>query len=134
MKYLFLLIFLVGGCTHRLEVEQQLLQASRNGIERVRESMETQQQLIDYWMQRDRQELSDAFEQDLQDQPYPDVSWVHEAHQAYRIALEAKIRRDESIRQCFRIDMDNLNAIQQALSQIEQLNQHQFQWITWFSK
>lgn len=134
MKPVLFLLVLVAGCVHPLQVEQQLIQTSRNGIGMIRESLKNQQNLIEHWMQTDRQELSDAFEQDLKDQSIPDSSWVLEAHQAYRIALETKIRRDESIRHGFRIDMDNLDAVEQALVQIEQLNKKQLQWMKGFSK
>lgn len=134
MKSFLLLLCLLVGCAHPLQVEQQLLQTSRNGIGMIRKSLENQQKLIENWMQKDRQELSDAFEQDLKNQPMPDESWVLEAHQAYRIALETKIRRDESIRHGFRIDMDNLDAVEQALVQIEQLNDRQLQWMKGFSR
>lgn len=131
MKRLLLCIIpLVTGCAPVIQAELDLVAASRKGVAMTRESVEARQELVSSLLKRDRDALATAFDEDVLAQDALDPAWVIEARRAYATAFEAMVRRDESVRASFLADLDNLAAIDEALVELERLNQQQLQWIS----
>ncbi len=131
MKRLLLCIIpLVTGCAPMIQSELDLLAASRKGVTMTRESIGSRQETVATLLKKDRDALATAFDEDLLAQDTVDAAWVIEARRAYSIAFEAMVRRDESVKASFQADLDNLAAIDEALVELERLNQQQLQWIS----
>ena len=131
MKRLLLCIVpLMTGCAPMIQSEVDLLAASRKGVSMTRESIESRQEMVATLLKKDRDALATAFDEDVLSRDALDPAWVIEARRAYSIAFEAMVRRDESVRQTFATDLDNLIAIDEALVELERLNQQQLQWFT----
>lgn len=131
MKRLLLLIVpLVAGCAPVIQAEVDLIAASRKGVAMTRESVESRQEMVAMLLRKDRDALAVAFDEDLLARDTLDAAWVIEARRAYSIAFEALVRRDESVRASFEADLDNLTAVDEAMAELERLNQQQLQWFT----
>jgi hypothetical protein len=111
-----------------IDAQSALLQQSRNGLSLVRSSIESRQQTIESFLTRDRKQLDEAFDSDVIQQTTLSPGWVIEARQVYAAALDGLVRRDASIRNAFETDLDNLRAIDEALAEVDRLNQTQLQW------
>ncbi len=125
---LLMLLSSLCGCVEVIDAQTALLQQSRGGLSLVRTSIESRQQTIESLLTRDRKQLDEAFDADVIQQTTLSPGWVIEARQIYAAALDGLVRRDASIRNAFETDLDNLRAIDEALAEVDRLNQTQLQW------
>lgn len=129
LRILLLLLFSsLCGCVEVIDAQSALIQQSRRGLSLVRTSVESRQETIESLLSRQREKLDEAFDADVIQQTTLSPGWVVEARQVYAAALDALMRRDASIRRAFETDIDNLRAIDEALAEVDRLNQAQLQW------
>ncbi len=127
-KFMLLVICAITGCAPMIEAEIGLIDQSRKGVAMVSDSVAARREMIRALLQKDRAALDAAFDEDVIEQSEIDSSWVIEARRAYAVALDALVRRDEAADRSIDADLDNLNAIDDALIELERLNQQQAQW------
>jgi hypothetical protein len=122
------------GCSQFSQVQLDLLQQSRKGIELTRTSLDEKSKLIDAYHALQRKRIDDAFEQDVRDRANLDADWVIEHRRAYAAALDAIASAHAASVDADRATKENLAAVDQALQRMIWLQSAQLNLTTIFTE
>jgi len=117
------------GCGPYAQVQIDLLDQSRKGVEHARASQRSYAAAVDQLHALRRKQLDAAFDRDARDQPTMDADWVIEARQAYAAALDALDRQRAADQAAADTAQRNLDAVDQALGQLRWLQGIPATWL-----
>lgn len=120
---------LFSGCGQYTQVQMNLVQQARKGIELCTTATNQQSEQIQKYHTLKRQRLDEAFDADVKTAPKLSIDWVIEARKAYAVGLEALARDQASALQSLDAQQQNLKAIDQALQKLQWLQSIQMQWM-----
>ncbi|HEX8342775.1 MAG TPA: hypothetical protein VF624_17865 [Tepidisphaeraceae bacterium] len=122
MQLLYLLLFMaVAGCAV-YDAQLGLIGQSHEGVRLVRESLVGRARVDVARNAADRKRLDEAFDDDLAARTGPiPAEWVLDARRAYAAAVDALHGRDEASLAARDADLQNLDAVDTALSELARL-------------
>jgi hypothetical protein len=113
----------LSGCTPAIDAELGLIEQSRRGLALIRESADARQQVVDAYFALRRQQLDEAFDDDLKiNDGSLTTIWVQQARQAYALGLEAIASAEVASRDAARTSADNTAAVELCLDELKALN------------
>lgn len=124
-RLLILLVFALTGCAPVIDAQLRLIDVSRQGVAKVRSSIDDRQAARATAETAMRRQLDAAFDRDVDDQTDLTRAWVIEARTAYAAALDLLVRQQQAGRQSAEADKANLAAVDAALAQLEALSRAQ---------
>jgi hypothetical protein len=122
------------GCSQFSQVQLDLLQQSRKGIELTQKSLEEKSQFINAYHAVQRKRIDEAFDEDVRNRADLDADWVIEHRRAYAAALDAIASARAASIDADRVTKENLSAMDQALQRIIWLQTAQLNLTNFFKE
>ena len=119
------IVLTLTGCSPVIDAQLRLIDVSRQGVAKVRSSIDDRQAARAAAETNLRRQLDAAFDRDVDDQTNLTRAWVIEARSAYAAALDAMVRQQQAGRQSAEADKVNLAAVDAALAQLDALSRAQ---------
>jgi ribosome-associated translation inhibitor RaiA len=116
-----LLMLLMSGCAPYFEAQSALLIQTRKGIDKLERSLDEKSQFVRAYHETRREQLDEAFDQDVRQRPQLTADWVIEHRRAYSSALDAITTARSASIQANESDVRTLAAIRAAIDRIEWL-------------
>jgi hypothetical protein len=111
------------GCESYAQSKIDLADQARKGVRLARDAAERREQQLAAFDQRQREQLDAAFDADVARRPGLTADWVVAHRRAYAAALDAlRSRRVEAERARLK-SLENLDAVDAALAQIQRMQQ-----------
>lgn len=123
-----MVLVLLGGCASYTRVQMDLVEQSRKGIELLGHSHANQVRLIDEYHALQRKRIDEAFDADVLERKALTGDWVIEHRRAYAAALDVVFRQRAASTEADAVTRRNLQAVEQALRQLEWLQSIQLKW------
>lgn len=133
-KSLLLILLGATGCAQYSQVQIDLLNQSRKGIELAKQSFEEKSAAVSAYHAVQRRRLDDAFDADVSERSDFSAAWIIEHRRAYAAALDAlataklaSIHSDQTAR-------ENLDAVDLALQRVLWLQSAQLRFTSLSTK
>lgn len=125
MSFRSIFFIAITGCSPVIDAQLRLIDVSRQGVAKVRSSIDDRQAARAAAETNLRRQLDAAFDRDVDDQTDLTRAWVIEARTAYAAALDLMVRQQQAGRQSAEADKANLAAVDAALAQLDALSRAQ---------
>jgi hypothetical protein len=124
-KWCGLMLCGIVGCAPYTQSKVELVAQARRGVGLVQQSHAGRQTLVDSMYDHQRRQLDMAFDADVCSRPALSADWVVEHRKAYGVGIDAIEASRSASRHVADADADNLRAIDQALTQLNRLHEHE---------
>lgn len=132
MKYLLLLLpAICCGCSSYTQVQMQLVEQARRGVELSRQTLVVKGELSERLQTLQRERLDEAFDADVREAGDLSPEWIIEHRRAYAAGLEALTTQHAASAEADGIANRNLEATDLALQRLEWLLSIQLDWMFW---
>lgn len=129
MKRLMIpLALLASGCASYTQSKIDLTTQIRRGIESTRQTTIAKQRVIDRLSEAQLERLDVAFDADVRDRKALTADWVIAHRKAYAVARDVMSDQKQSLRAGQQTIEANLDAIDAALEQLQQMHQIEAKW------
>jgi hypothetical protein len=123
VKRLLLITLLAAGCASYGESKIELAEQARRGVKLAREATERREQQLAAFDARQRTALDEAFDADVLHRAGLTADWVVAHRRAYAVALDALRGRRLEAERAKQKALENLDAVDRALVQLQQMQQ-----------
>ena len=113
-----LILLSAAGCAPYSQVQIDLLNESRKGIELARQSLNEKSAVVSTYHALQRKRLDDAFDADVSDRNEFSADWIIEHRKAYAVAVDALATARQASINADRTARENLDAIDLALERV----------------
>lgn len=117
------------ACAPYAQVQIDLLDQSRKGIEHAMATQQSYAAVVDQLHDTQRRRIDEAFDADVRERPAIDAQWVIDHRRAYAAALDAMAAKRQADRQSAATATANLDAIDQALQKLRWLQSIPLSWL-----
>lgn len=111
----------VAGCAPYVQVQMDLVEQARKGVELAGEAQASHRQVASQLRALQRDRVDEAFDADVRQRSRLDADWVIEHRRAYAAALDALAKQEQASADADRVARENLQATDAALKQLHWL-------------
>lgn len=132
MKRAMLLIVVAlaaAGCAEYGERKVELAEQARRGVKMARDATERREQQLAAFDARQRTQLDEAFDADVLNRSGLTPDWVVSHRRAYAVALDALRNRRIEAERARQQALSNLDAVDAALAQLQEMERAQLKLI-----